>query len=170
MKGPHPSVGDLRGHYALLGIEPDVGDEEVSAARRRAAWTVHPDRGGSTEAMTAVNNAFVAIMQARRATVPPPSRAVVAHDVPSFTIDVLPVDAFEYLVLAAQSLGEVVDSDPPYLLEVILRPSDGDVWCRLEVVPDAGSSTVSLWCDTTASFDAESCRDLWVLAINDLVT
>lgn len=65
------------------------------------------------------------------------------HDHPSFTIEALPVDAFEGLLVVASWLGTVVLDDPPYVIEIALDdPLRG--WCRLDIVPDAGSSTVSL--------------------------
>ena len=45
----------------------------------------------------------------------------VQHDEPSFTIDVLPVDAFAALERVAAAIGEILADDPPYLLEVLLR-------------------------------------------------
>lgn len=171
-------MSEIAALYALLGIDAGASDQDVRLARRRAAWAAHPDRGGSHSAMAAVNAAFVGIMSARHrapvqlATGQGRTRRI-HNDVPSFSVDVLPVEAFEFLVLAAREIGEIVDSDPPYVLEVMLYSagvtadhviSDCGTWCRLEVVPDAGSSTVSLWCEG----DAEACRDLWVQAINAL--
>jgi len=63
--------------YAVLGIEPDASDEEVSAARRRLARECHPDalvsRGVPIEAvkiaegrMAAVNAAYERIMSDRQ--------------------------------------------------------------------------------------------------------
>lgn len=168
---------DLSAHYAVLGVEPGVSDEDLRRARRRAALSVHPDRGGSTAAMAGVNAAYAAIMSRRGAAHRTTPAHRLSHDAPSFTVDVLPVVAYEYLLLAAQELGEIVDSEPPYVLEMLLYGyaadghddhvlSDDAPWCRLEVVPDAGSSTVSLWCQ--GDMDAETCRDLWVNAINAL--
>ena len=58
-------------------------------------------------------------------------------------MEVLPVEAFEGLLLAAAEFGEVVDDDPPYEL-VVLAHDPGPCWVVLSVVPDAGASTVSL--------------------------
>ena len=39
-------------------------------------------------------------------------------------------------------------------------------WCRLEIVPDAGSSTISFVIDK--EIDAQLIRDLWVTTINEI--
>ena len=71
-------------------------------------------------------------------------------------------------------MGEVVDDDPPYRLEAIL---DYPIccWCRLEVVPEAGSSTVSLTVDSVDGHsgvggppNVEDVRDLWVDTLNQI--
>lgn len=197
-------MNELRAQYELLGLSPLADDAEIHAARRRVAFEVHPDRGGTTQAMAAVNSAFAAIMKARRSpdndreladsgtidTENPghrlpnsvfnaPSRSRVwSSDTPSFSINVLPVEAFEYLLLAAQELGDIADSDPPYLLEVAMHvPATREhqqiatnLWCRLEVVPDAGSSTINLICEVSRDLglDAEWCRDQWIEVVNAL--
>lgn len=65
------------------------------------------------------------------------------RDVPSFTIEALPAEAFEALLVATAELGEVEDDDPPYELRTMLSPPLA-CWCQLDVVPDAGASTVSV--------------------------
>ena len=65
-----------------------------------------------------------------------------AHDVASFTIEALPAEAFEALLIVATWLGEVVVDEPPYQLDVVLG-EPFDCWCRLDLVPDAGASTVA---------------------------
>lgn len=99
----------------------------------------------------------------------------VEHDVPSFTIDALPVEAFEALLIVASWIGEVVDDDPPYVLEcVLVEPAP--CWCRLDLVPDAGGSTVSLTVapveaaddDPAERVSAEQVRDVWVDGLNRL--
>jgi hypothetical protein len=107
----------------------------------------------------------------RRIVYRPSGTPRVQHDFPSFTIDALPAEAFEALLVVASWIGELVVDDPPYLLEAQL---DDPVpcWCRLELVPDAGGSTVSL----TVVFDglpqegvdAETVRDTWVANLNRL--
>ena len=67
-------------------------------------------------------------------------------------------------------MGEVLVDDPPYLLEVHLT-DPAPCWCRLDLVPDAGGSTVTL---TVASIggdpapDVEDVRDRWVANLNQL--
>ena len=116
-----------------------------------------------------------------RRTPPPPRRGRVSsqrtylghrvqHDSPSFTIDALPAEAFEALLVVAAWIGEVANDDPPYLLEVRL---DDPVpcWCRLDVVPDAGASTVSItvvFDFVDPEVDAETVRDVWVANLNSL--
>lgn len=90
------------------------------------------------------------------------------RDAPSFVINALPVDAFETLLVAASNLGEIVDEDPPYLLEVLVR-DPGPLWCRFELFPDAGSTTVILSCDIEIGYrlySVEEIRDMWISTIN----
>lgn len=182
--------------FELLGIARTSSVAEIRAARRRVAFEVHPDRGGDSAHMQAVNAAFdaaIAHATGRRPLAPTPGRAPapasgwtstgrsapatswrVEHDAPSFTIDALPPEAFEALLVVASWIGEVVVDDPPYLLEVHLS-DPVDCWCRLELVPDAGSSSVSLSVATTQDGTAPSeapsvelVRDTWVANLNAL--
>ena len=90
------------------------------------------------------------------------------HDMPSFTIDALPAEAFEALLVVTSWIGEVLVDDPPYALEVHLyEPTP--CWCRLGLVPDAGSSTVSLFVapvDTGPAPLLDDIRDVWVHQLN----
>lgn len=99
-----------------------------------------------------------------------PDRAPRWTDHPSFTIEALPVDAFEALLLVAGQLGDLLDDDPPYGLEVALgEPLRG--WCRLDLVPDAGASTVSLSVAPEPGYplpDIDLVRDHWVAGLNGL--
>ena len=93
-----------------------------------------------------------------------------ATDSPSFTVEALPVETFEALVVVANWMGEVLVDDPPYVLEAhLVEPFD--CWCRLDILPDAGASTVSI---TVATFgddllpDVDAVRDAWVANLNQL--
>ena len=65
------------------------------------------------------------------------------RDDPSFVIEALPAEAFEALLIVANWMGEVMVDDPPYLLEAHLY-DPAECWCRLELLPEAGASTVML--------------------------
>jgi DnaJ domain len=180
--------------FAVLGVAPTATLAEVRAARRRLALQLHPDRGGDAERMQEVNRAFDqavrALLGRPERAVPPPSPAPAAptprpaprrppaptsrvgpwiqYDEPSFTVDVLPVEAFDALTAAAVHLGEVVAEDPPYVLEVVLA-DPWACWCRFELLPEAGATTVML---IVAGLHrrpppaVEEVRDLWVDALN----
>ena len=76
-------------------------------------------------------------------TARPPSAAGVAADVASFVIEALPVEAFEALLVVTSWIGEVIVDEPPYQLDVVLT-DPLHCWCRLDLVPDAGASTVGI--------------------------
>lgn len=103
-------------------------------------------------------------------TSPRPEWAGTMRDVPSFTIEALPVEAFEALLVATAELGEVDDDDPPYVLQTLLADPLA-CWCQLDVVPDAGASTVSV---TIAPIDGRplprlvDVRNAWIIALNGL--
>ena len=90
------------------------------------------------------------------------------QDVPSFVIDALPAEAYEALLIVTSWIGEVLVDDPPYVLEVhLLEPSP--CWCRLDLVPDAGASTVSLTVAQVGDDPAplvDEVRDVWVANLN----
>ena len=91
-------------------------------------------------------------------------------DVPSFIVEALPVETFEALLVVASWIGEVLDDDPPYRLEVLLR-EPAECWCALELVPDAGASTVSLQVASIGGRPApgvEAVRDVWITHLNQL--
>lgn len=189
-----------RDPFDVLGVARGASVTELRAARKRLALEHHPDLGGDSRSMQEVNAAFEAAVAhatgrrplpdptgKRPTTSPSPSSA---HQRPersqrprpsqgfrraqvdewSFVIEALPAVAFEALVLVAGWMGEVLVDDPPYLLDVHLyEPSE--CWCRLTLVPDAGSSTVSLVVAPSGSGpapDVEVVRDLWVAQLNSL--
>ena len=158
--------------FAVLGLTPEATIEQVRSARRRLATQFHPDHGGSAARMGEINVAFdLAVTElASRRTRPAPHHRGIQQDAPSFTIDRLPAEAFEALLVVTSWMGEVLVDDPPYVLEVHLT-EPGPCWCRLDLVPDAGGSTVAL---TVASVggepapDVEIVRDAWVTNLNRL--
>lgn len=185
--------------YERLGVAPDADLDTLRSARRSLAKRLHPDHGGDAAAMRELNVAFdqaVRALRAARVPTPPPAapeppaptapapppstssrrpgrhdhQGWADHDRSTFVIHCLPVDAFELLLVAAANLGELVDDDPPYRLEAVL---DDPVacWCRLELVPDAGASTVSVTVGGRPGqrrVGVEEVRDAWVSTLNEL--
>lgn len=145
----------------MLGLAPGASERDIQAARRRLAKRAHPDTGGTVDQMQRVNDAADAALRslsptggARRPAPPPGRRAPtrpappggggpVRRDHPSFTVEALPAETFEALLVVASWLGDLIDDDPPYGLELALTEPLGG-WCRLDLVPDAGASTVSV--------------------------
>ena len=191
-KRTDPPVGVID-PFAVLGVPPTATLAEVRAARRRLARDLHPDVGGDEARMRELNEAFdLAVRRwlgrperAGPASGPPapaeaaapapaaPRRVVrtgpwIQYDEPSFTVDALPVDTFEALERVAPRLGRVVVDDPPYVMELVLR-RPAPCWCRLEVLPEAGGSTVML---VVAGIEhrppplVDDVRDAWVAALN----
>ncbi len=157
--------------FDVLGVSPDASLDEVRSARRRLAAQFHPDHGGDAARMGEINVAFDAVVAqlAVRPAQSPGFRGL-QHDAPPFTIDTLPAEAFEALLVVTSWMGEVLVDDPPYVLEVHLD-EPGPCWCRLDLVPDAGGSTVTLTVasiDGTPAPDVERVRDLWVTNLNRL--
>ena len=182
-------------HWAVLGLPPSASAVDVQAARRRLAKRAHPDAGGTAAEMQSINAAAAAALAELGAITParwaPPSPSAgrtprrprhtpgrpptqgwppAGVDHPSFVIEALPAEAFEWLLVAAAELGDVIDDDPPYRLELALR---GDLrgWCELTLVPDAGASTVSLAVAGEPGYappGVERVRDTWVAALNSL--
>lgn len=169
--------------FAVLGVSPDATLAEIRSARRKLAAQFHPDHGGDAVRMGEINAAFdvvefqllnplpeAAAATTEAAPSPPRRYQGVQYDAPSFTIDTLPAEAFEALLVVTSWMGEVLVDDPPYLLEVHLT-DPAPCWCRLDLVPDAGGSTVTL---TVASIggdpapDVEEVRDRWVANLNQL--
>ena len=173
---------------AVLGIAPTSTLHEVKAARRRLALMAHPDVGGSVQEMTAINEAYAAAVQSLRTAAGPasPTPATdsrpmqrdrgrwrgVQHDVPSFTVDALPVEAFEAILVVASWHGDVIDEDPPYRLDLMMN-DPSPCWCRLDLVPDAGATTITLHVAAVGAEpapDIDDIRDLWVAGLNRLGT
>jgi hypothetical protein len=169
-----------------LGLEAGATPDDIRSARRRLAKAHHPDRGGDAEYMQTINEAADAALLSVEAQPEPVGDSATgaqdgqahstqnghisgyASDVPSFTVEALPVETFEAMLVVASWLGEVLDDDPPYRLETYLT-EPLDCWCRLDVVPDAGASTVSLTVGGIGGApapDVLTVRDAWVSNLN----
>jgi hypothetical protein len=185
-----------RAAFAQLGLSPDATIDDIRLARRDLAKQLHPDRGGSEAVMQAINAAVdVAVRSVRDrrqssdrsapsaspGEVRPPSAMSptlrdrrhnwVARDEPSFTIDALPAEAFEALVIVASWHGDLIDDEPPYVLDIHLYDPSECV-CRVGLVPEAGGSTVSLTVARAPGAgpppDPEAVRDQFVADLNRL--
>lgn len=94
----------------------------------------------------------------------------VQHDSPSFVIDVAPEHAHEALFVVASSIGEVVTSAAPHMIECLLD-EPLRCWCRLDVVAEGTSSSISLIVeryDEEPAPDIDVLRDEWVRNLNAL--
>lgn len=180
--------------FQVLGIAPGSSAAQVRQAWRREARKHHPDVGGDTRSMSRLNAALTEAL--RLVTEPPamepelvdPGRARhaspgasgrrptrVRRDVPSFTIDCLPVESFELLTIVAATLGSVIEEEIPYLIEFTLE-SSGAIpgatnWCRCEIFPEAGASSVHLTIGAAPSVGegaVEALRDEIVRILNGL--
>jgi hypothetical protein len=168
----HPGADDA---LRTLGLPATATLHEIEAARRALAKRAHPDMGGSLDEMQRINAAADAARIGARTSLRPPSRPAprpmfVRHDNPSFTVEALPAAAFEALLIVAATLGEVIEDDPPYRLELALsRPMSG--WCRLELMPEAGASSVALSVAGEPGQpppDLDRVRDAFVTELNQL--
>ena len=140
--------------------------QTVNAAAGQALRMLadHPDSQGA--AQTGANTSATADvdLEADQDWVPE------QRDVPSFTVEALPAETFEALLVACAELGEIEDDDPPYELRTRLA-SPLACWCQLDVVPDAGASTVSV---SIAPLDGEALptivevRNAWITSLNGL--
>ena len=174
--------------FAVLGLPPGSSVEDVENARRTLAKSSHPDVGGSVRQMQVINAAAdeAARIAAVRPpapvaasdpppppTAPAPSSSPALHyrvDHPSFTVEALPAESFEALLVVATWLGEAIDDDPPYRLDVELTEPLA-CWCRLELLPDAGATTVGLTVGSERGVtapDLDAVRDAWIAALNSL--
>ncbi|RLE17238.1 MAG: hypothetical protein DRJ50_14295 [Actinobacteria bacterium] len=179
-----------RAALSKLGLPLQANAAEINSARRRLAQEHHPDVGGDPTLMQEINAAAATALRSVEVheptdsseepwRAPSPSKSTddwagVTRDVASFTVEALPVEAFEGLLVAAASMGVLIDDDPPYRLDVDLEDPIR-CWCRLDVVPDAGSSTVSLTIgavgaqgENEAPPSVDVVRDVWVDALNQL--
>ena len=172
----------------MLGLPADAPADVIRAARRRMAKALHPDHGGDARRMQELNQATADALAI--ATMPPapapaapadPSPFVptdtpvpragspVVEDMPSFVVEALPAAAFEALMAVGGQIGVIIDDDPPYVLDTVLH-APLRCWCRLEVLPEAGASSVGLLLaglDGHNPPDVEAVRDAWIAALNE---
>ncbi|MGK0312844.1 MAG: hypothetical protein ACI8RC_002478 [Ilumatobacter sp.] len=172
--------------FRLLGLNTNASAADVRQARRDLAKKHHPDAGGDADLMRVINDAAGAALRilanpheptplrtdAPANSAHEPDDVGMTHDVPSFTVEALPVETFEALLVVTSWIGEVIDDEPPYRLDALIHAQDGieyPCWCRLELVPDAGASTVSIG---VGSYDNQPTpsitvlRDLWIAHLN----
>lgn len=174
---------------ATLRVSSSFNETDLRRAKRALLFESHPDHAGRTESdtKTSIDEVlasydFLMSVLADKSNsqllkdliTSSSSEHQYARDLPSFTVNALPVDAYHLLFVAAHELGEVVEEEEPYFM-VVRMSHPTEYWCEIDVVPDAGASTVSLSatrCDnaTGALVDIIAVRDLWVHTINGLQT
>ncbi len=171
------------GPFEVLGIPADSDEATVRKAFRERAIQAHPDVGGDDRSMAELIEAYraaVAVARSPQARVDTPAgrgarrpsrgHRRVEHDVASFTVEALPVVAFEALHLVAGVLGDVSDENPPYMIEFLVRDAE-TLWCRCDLVPDAGSTTVAVTVYPAGEeplVRVDAMRDLLVAELNAL--
>ncbi len=168
-----------RDPFAVLLIDTTASAEDIRRAWRERARTVHPDVGGSDAAMQELNEAVRTALElveiAKAPQVITPVLVSRERDVSCFTVDVLPVECFEALLLVAGISGAISYEEPPYQLEFSLHDSGviGALhgWCRCDLVREAGATTVSLLVGTEISSDVisvEEVRDYLIANLNEI--
>ena len=163
--------------FLLLSVERTATPQEVRRAWREKARTAHPDAGGSDSAMQELNQALRQALEfvehSKLQSTSSPVLVRRERDVSSFTVDALPAECFEALLVVAGICGAISFEEPPYQLEFSLHDS-GVVgalhgWCRCDLVPEAGATTVSLLVGTaepTEGISVEEIRDYLVSNLN----
>lgn len=168
--------------FSILGIPRDSSEAIVRQAWREKMRASHPDAGGTHEQSIifndALRNALVSITSERNVGVVRESNS--AHgrkyirDASSFTIDVLPVECWHVLEIVANQSGSVLADEPPYLIEFTLHDSglddSVDAWCRCEMVPEAGATTVHITVGSSQRRvpDIDRVREYLVSSLNEL--
>lgn len=174
-----------RDPWEVLGLAPTATWEEVRAAHRRLAKVLHPDAGAERDhrRMAEVNEAFAALAErythgpvpepetepspAPPEPTPPPGD----RDAPvAFSIDLLPVEAFEALLIVGSFLGDPWVIDEPYELTVLIDPPLA-CRCNLWLVPEAGGSIVTVDVHPVRGYPtptAEAVRDAFIVELAQL--
>jgi hypothetical protein len=164
----HPDVGGDESQMQQVNVAFEAAVAHLTG-RRPLPPTVAPNGGPTAPGPSAPSAPSAG--RRHRVVYRPFGGMRVQHDAPSFTIDALPAEAFEALLVVASWIGEVAVDDPPYLLEARLD-EPVPCWCRLDLVPDAGASTISLTVVFDSApidgVDAETVRDTWVEHLNRL--
>ena len=163
--------------FLMLSVNRTATPEEIRRAWRDKARTAHPDAGGSDLAMQELNEALrkalelVGTSKIFKAVSPVLTRR--ESDVSSFTVDALPAECFEALLVVAGICGAISHDEPPYQLEFSLHDAEVEGflhgWCRCDLVPEAGATTVSLLVDTdevSQGVSVEEVRDYLVANLN----
>jgi hypothetical protein len=185
--------------FVTLGISADSSVDVIKDAWREKARVCHPDVGGTHEAMQQLNEALRLALLEVTSTAKSTSdvtaqsgmsssgkrtssgdkissdvKTVDTHrlsrDVSSFTIDCLPVEAFEALLIASSWHGDVAIDESPYVLEMVVRDPFA-CWVRFDIVPEAGASMVSITVSAISGqrrVSAEEVRDLFVESVNQI--
>lgn len=160
---------------SILGLTDSYSTDDARVAWKSLAKTAHPDAGGSDEQMREINEAYDVVLSLFEVSQKERHTARIVRDVSSFTVDVLPVDCYLGLVLAASHCGPVIVEEPPYMIEFSLHdthlPHSLQAWCRCEMVPEAGSTTVHLSVGSEKLHeypDNETVRDFLVTTLNQL--
>ena len=165
--------------YSVLSVERTATEQELRRAWREKARIVHPDVGGSDSEMQDLNEALRTALEhvgvSKNANTDAPVLVRRERDVSSFTVDVLPAECFEALLIVGGISGAISHEEAPYMLEFSLHDSgvNGALngWCRCELVPEAGSTTVSLLVGTEESsqgISVEEVRNYLVANLNDI--
>lgn len=163
--------------FVVLSVDRTATPQEIRRAWREKARTVHPDAGGSDSAMQELNGAlrialeFVGVPKVQKAFSPVLVRR--ERDVSSFTVNALPAECFEALLVVAGICGAISHDEPPYQLEFSLHDAEVDGflhgWCRCDLAPEAGATTVSLLVGTdeiSHGISVEEVRDYLVANLN----
>jgi hypothetical protein len=163
--------------FFMLSVDRTATPEEIRRAWRDKARTAHPDAGGSDFAMQELNEALrkalelVGTSKIFKAVSPVLTRR--ESDVSSFTVDALPAECFEALLVVAGICGAISHDEPPYQLEFSLHDAEVEGflhgWCRCDLVPEAGATTVSLLVGTdevSQGVSVEEVRDYLVANLN----
>jgi hypothetical protein len=177
--------------FVTLGISADSSVDVIKDAWREKARVCHPDVGGTHEAMQQLNEALrLALLEVTSTAksgmsssgkrtssgdkISSDVKTVDTHrlsrDVSSFTIDCLPVEAFEALLIASSWHGDVAIDESPYVLEMVVRDPFA-CWVRFDIVPEAGASMVSITVSAISGqrrVSAEEVRDLFVESVNQI--